>query len=65
MKIELSENEIEAIMNINNRYYFGLFNEIVKNENEEYLLRDAIISIDKKIKENIFEDVLRSRGISC
>ena len=51
MKIDLDEVTIEALEKLQERYYFGLFKTIVKDEDEEYQLRDAIIAITKAIEE--------------
>ena len=51
--ITVTPEIIEAISKIDNRYFFGLFKDIVKNEEEEYELRNAIIELNKIIEENI------------
>ena len=40
MKIEITKETAEAILKINDRYFFGLFKEIVTSEDEEYQLVD-------------------------
>ena len=52
MKIEVDEKTIEAIEKLYDRYYFGLFKQIVKNEDEEYELRDALSTLVKAIQES-------------
>jgi hypothetical protein len=49
MKIELTPKHITALENLNNRYYFGLFQLICKEEEEEYQFRDAIQEIVEEI----------------
>ncbi len=49
MKIEITKETAEAILKMNDRYYFGLFREIVTSEDEEYQFRNAIKSITKEI----------------
>ena len=49
MKIEITKETAEAILKLNDRYFFGLFKEIVTSENEEYQLRNAIKTITKEI----------------
>ena len=49
--ITVTPEIMEAISKIENRYYFGLFKEIVKNKEEEYELRNAIIELNKIIEE--------------
>jgi len=52
MKIDLDEATITALEKLQERYYFGLFKSIVKDEEEEYQLRDAITAITKTIEEH-------------
>lgn len=40
--IAIEKDTIKGINLICDRYYFGLFREIAKNKNEEYLMRDAL-----------------------
>ena len=49
MKIELTPKQITALENLNNRYYFGLFQSICKEEEEEYQFRNAIQEIVEEI----------------
>ena len=60
--ITLTDEELEAFLILNKRYYFGLFKEVVKDENEEYILRDTIISIAKQLSESK-ESVYEKRGL--
>jgi len=48
--ITVTPEIIEAISKIDNRYFFGLFKDIVKNEEEEYELRNALIELNKIIE---------------
>ena len=50
MKIEITKDIADAILKIEDRYYFDLFKSIRTNEEEEYKFRDAIIAIAKEIK---------------
>ena len=49
VQIEITKETAEAILKMNDRYYFGLFKEIVTSEDEEYQFRNAIKSITKEI----------------
>jgi len=49
--ITVTPEIIEAISKIDNRYFFGLFKDIVKSEEEEYELRNAIIELNKIIED--------------
>ena len=51
MKIEITKETAKAILLIEHRYYFELFEGISRNDEEEYSFRDAIIAIAKEIKE--------------
>ena len=48
--IILTEQEQVAMLKIWNRYYSGLFNSIIYDEEEEFELRDTLASIADKIK---------------
>ncbi len=50
MKIEIDSVTAEAILKIDDRYFFDLFKEIRVNEDEEFEFRDAISAIAQKIK---------------
>jgi len=50
MKIEITKETAEAILKLNDRYFFGLFKEIVTSEDEEYQLRNAITELVREIK---------------
>jgi len=52
MKIEITKETAEAILKLNDRYFFGLFKEIVTSENEEYQVRDAVSAITAQVKES-------------
>ena len=45
MKIEITKETAEAILKLNDRYFFGLFKEIVTSEDEECQVRDAIAEL--------------------
>ncbi len=49
MKIEITKETAEAILKINDRYFFGLFKEIVTSEDEECQLRNAITELVREI----------------
>ena len=51
MKIEITEQTAEAILKINDRYYFDLFKPIRANEEEEYQFREALKEIVKDINK--------------
>lgn len=51
MKIEITQEAAEMMLKLNDRYFFGLFEEIATNEEEEEWLRDAIEEIATAIKE--------------
>lgn len=52
MKIEVSEQAAEAITLLWDRYYFGLFQEVTQNEEEEYQMRNAIKELADKIEKS-------------
>lgn len=49
--ITISKETAEALLKIDERYYFDLFKEIRTSEDEEYQFRDAIAELAKQIKE--------------
>jgi hypothetical protein len=49
MKIKLTPKQITALEELNNRYYFGLFQTVTKDEEEEYKFRNAIQEIVEEI----------------
>ncbi|WP_188109959.1 hypothetical protein [Sulfurimonas hydrogeniphila] len=49
--ITVTDKTAEAINILNDRYYFGLFEHLTANSEEEYLFRDAIEKIAKSIQE--------------
>jgi len=49
IKIEISQDTAEQLQKIYDRYYFGLFEGIVKNEDEEMQIRDALQELSKAI----------------
>lgn len=51
IEIAISKETAEALLKIEERYYFDLFKEIRVSEDEEHRFRDAIIAIAKQIKE--------------
>ena len=50
IQITISEDTAKAILKIDNRYFFDLFQDIRTSENEEYQFRDAIAEVAKQIK---------------
>jgi len=62
MRIELSEETAKTLLKMDERYYFGLFKEIIANEEEEFEMRNALIDIAKEIKEQE-ESVYEKRGL--
>ncbi len=53
VKIEIDKETADAILLLEERYFFNLFNQICKNKEEEYKFRDAILSIAEKIKKEM------------
>lgn len=51
IEITISKETAEALLKIEERYYFDLFKEIRVSKDEEHRFRDAIIAIVKQIKE--------------
>ena len=51
MQIEITEQTARAILKINERYYFSLFESIRVSEEEEYQFREAIEQIVKEISK--------------
>ena len=51
MQIEITAETAKAILLIEDRYYFDLFEQIRTQVSEEYQMRNAIIEIANKIKE--------------
>ena len=49
IKIEISQDTAEQLQKIYDRYYFGLFEGTVKNEDEEMQIRDALQELSKAI----------------
>jgi len=51
MQIEISEkNAIVIVEFIYRRYYFGLFKDITRDEEQEYKIRDAILEVAAAIE---------------
>lgn len=50
-QIELNEEQIEALRMLDVGYYFGLYKDITRTEEDEYQIRDAIVEILKQIEE--------------
>ena len=48
--ISIGKDTANAILKIDNRYFFDLFQDIRTSENEEYQFRDAIAEVSKQIK---------------
>ena len=59
MKIELTPEQIEAIEKLNDRYYFGLFQPICKEKDEEYQFRNVIQEIVDQINRQRLEKLNR------
>lgn len=51
MTIEITPETADALLKINDRYFNGLFEEIVTSEDEEMDFRDALEEIAKAIQE--------------
>ena len=49
MTITIKKETAEAILLIEDRYYFDLFKGIRTSKDEEYRMRDAIFEISKEI----------------
>lgn len=47
--VTISEPTIEALLKLHSRYYFGVFEQIVTSEDEEYEFRDALAELSKLI----------------
>lgn len=47
--IEIKKEDLEAILKINERYYFDLFKSIRATEEEEHEFRNAIANISKEL----------------
>ena len=62
--IVLNKEEYQTLLKINERYYFDLFKTIRKNEEEEFILRDSLSAITKKIKESLWKQ-MKTDGILC
>ena len=50
MQINITEETAEAIIMLDDRYYFDLFKSIRTNINEEYIIRNAITALAEEIK---------------
>jgi len=50
MQIEITQEQAEQIEKLADRYYFGLFQDVTRNEQEEYEIRDAILQLADKIE---------------
>ncbi|QOP42978.1 hypothetical protein FJR45_03025 [Sulfurimonas sediminis] len=48
--IDITQQTAEALIELDNRYFFDLFKPIRENEDEEYKYRDAIYEVAQKIK---------------
>ena len=51
MTIEISIGTADAILKLDERYYFDLFKNIRSGTDEEYQIRDAIAELATEIKE--------------
>ena len=50
--IKIDKNTADMILRLNGRYYFGLFENVALDLDEEYEFRDAIFELSKKINES-------------
>ena len=50
--IKIDKNTADMILRLNERYYFGLFEDLALDLDEEYEFRDAIFELSKKINES-------------
>ncbi len=53
MQIEITEKTAEAMLKLDDRYFWDLFVMICTNENEEYQFRNAIAEIANQIKKEV------------
>ncbi len=53
MQINITEETAEAILMLDDRYYFDLFKSIRTDINEEYIIRNAITALADEAKEQI------------
>ena len=53
MTIDISNEAVDAILKINERYFFDLFKDISVSEEEEYRFRDAVAEIAETIKNEL------------
>ena len=50
--IKIDKDTSDMILRLNGRYYFGLFENVALDLDEEYEFRDAISELSKKINES-------------
>ena len=50
--IKIDKNTADMILRLNGRYYFGLFENVALDLDEEYQFRDALSELSKKINES-------------
>ena len=48
--IQITTDTARTIVKLQERYFFGLFQEVSTSEEEEYQLRDALDDLAKQIK---------------
>ena len=53
MQINITEETAEAILMLDDRYYFDLFKSVRTDINEEYIIRNAITALADEVKEQI------------
>ena len=54
-KLELEPEDLETLDYLVDNYYFGLFREIVSNEDEEYKIRDVLEKIYNQVSNNEYQ----------
>jgi len=51
--IKLSGAMADAVILLDNRYFFGVFKDVSMSEDDEYLFRDTLNTLARHIKEGI------------
>ena len=59
IQITISEDTAKAILKIDNRYFFDLFQDIRTSEAEEYQFRDSISEVAEQIKSQTKGEIKR------
>ena len=57
--ISIGKDTANAILKIDNRYFFDLFQDIRTSEAEEYQFRDSITEVAKQIKSQTKGEIKR------